>query len=205
MDPGVTRLVGTRLVGLDLSLRSTGIARLTLSADGEVAGTSTDVVGSTLDNDATVADRARRIRTLAGDITRAIGGVLAHVDLVVVEGPSFGSNQPGASELHGLRWAVLARLAGQEVPIVVVAPKTLKLYATGDGNAPKTTVVQAVRRHYGDRFDIPLRKADGREDVADAIVLAAMAARSVGHPIDLDHPTRDRAMRSPRWATREDT
>lgn len=200
MDPGVTRLVG-----LDLSLTSTGVARLTLDTlTGEVAGTSTDAVGWSLDSDATVEQRARRIRDLAGDITRSVAGVLAHVDLVVVEGPSFGSNRPGASELHGLRWAVLARLAAHEVPIVVVAPKTLKLYGAGDGNAPKTTVVQAVRRHYGDRFDIPLRKADGREDIADAIVLVAMAARSIGHPIDLDHPTRLRAMAAPRWVNRED-
>ena len=200
MDPAV------RLVGLDLSLTSTGIARLTLdSTTGEVAGTSTDVVGWSLDNDAPLPIRARRVREVAGDVSRAIGGVLAHVDLVVVEGASFGSNRPGASELHGLRWAVLARLAAHEVPVVEVAPATLKLYAAFDGRASKTLVVQAIRRHYGDRFDIPLRKSDGQQDVADAIALVAMAARSVGHPIDLDHPTRDRAMRSPRWANREDT
>lgn len=197
-----------RLVGLDLSLTSTGVARLMLDDDGHVAGSHTDVVaGDPLPADAPWHDRAVRVREQAAAVVRevlpAAGGILP--DLVVVEGASYGSNRPGASELHGLRWRVYGMFAHRGVTLVQVAPKTLKLYAAGDGNASKPLVVQSVRRHYGDRFDIPLRKADGREDVADAITLAAMAARSIGHPIDLDHPTRLRAMASPRWANREDS
>lgn len=66
-------------------------------------------------------------------------------------------------------------------------------------------ISRQARRHYGDRFDIPLRKVDGREDVADAIALVAMAARSIGRPIDEDHLDRLRAVRTPRWNNGEDT
>jgi Holliday junction resolvasome RuvABC endonuclease subunit len=197
-----------RLVGLDLSITSTGVARLQLDADGQTCGSFVDVVtGGELVADAPWYARADRIRCQARLIA---GAILPGVrpaqppDLIAVEGSSFGSNHPGASELHGLRWRVYVTLAAAGCQLVEVSPKTLKLYATGNGNASKSLVVQAIRRHYGDRFDVPLRRSDGLEDVADAVTLVAMAARAIGHPIDLDHPHRERAMRSPKWPNRED-
>lgn len=193
-----------RLGGLDLSLTSTGIARLELDDDGAVTGSRTEVVkGDPLPKDAPWDDRADRVRRYALDVCDALLPILGRrpPDLLVVEGPSFGSNRPGASELHGLRWRVYSTLARHGATLVEVAPKTLKLYATFDGGAGKPLVVQAIRRHYGHLFDLPLLKADGLEDVADATGLVAMGARSIGHPIDLDHPVRIRAMRAPRWVT----
>lgn len=189
-----------RVVGLDVSLTSTGIARLTVG-DGSPRSFAT-AAGRRLAEGASLSVRACRIEDVRDDVLDEVApgyrdGGAVWPDLVVLEGRSYGSNKPGADELAGLRWALLVALAG--VPVVEVAPKTLKLYAVGDGNAPKTQVVQAVARHYGDLFTLPLRKADGQEDVADAAVLAAMGARAVGHPVDLDHPTRLRAMRSPKW------
>lgn len=193
-----------RLAGLDLSLTSTGIARLDLDDDGAVTGSRTEVVaGPALSKDAPWDERAERVREQSLRVCDALLPILGRrpPDLIVVEGASFGSNRPGASELHGLRWRTYATLSRHGATLVEVAPKTLKLYVTGDGGAPKPLVVQAIRRHYGDRFDLPLRKADGLEDVADATGLVAMGARSIGHPIDLDHPHRTRGMRSPKWVT----
>lgn len=195
-----------RLVGVDLSLTSTGVARLTL--DGTGTTSHTEVVGYTLAKDATLQQRAERVwRVAYGVLELTVPGGTARnpPDLLAVEGPAHAANDPGAGELHGLRWAVYRHWTRHAVPFVEVNPSTLKLYATGNGRAEKTLVVQAIRRHYGDRFDIPLRKVDGREDVADAIALVAMAARSIGRPIDEDHPTRLRAVRTPRWNNGEDT
>lgn len=192
-----------RLVGLDLSLRSTGIARVYLDDDGRVAGTHTDVTGEELDERAPLDEQIGRVDRVATSVVSLVGAP----DLVVVEGPLPGGRAVGSSEEERawLRGLVYRRIHRAGIPLVEVAPSTLKLYATGNGRAGKPLVVQAVRRHYGDRFDIPLRKSDGQQDVADAIALVAMAARSIGHPIDLDHPTRLRAMRAPRWANREDS
>lgn len=197
-----------RLTGLDLSLTSTGIARLELDDDGTVAGSSTHVVKGPGITKGTPWDvRADRIRVQSLAVVDELLPIIGRTppDLIVVEGSSFGSNLPGASELHGLRWRTYATLARHGATLVEVAPKTLKLYVTGRGDATKPHVVQAIRRHYGDRFDLPLLRADGLEDVADATGLVAMGARSIGHPIDLDHPTRTRAMRAPRWLNREDS
>jgi len=195
-----------RLVGLDLSLTSTGVARLHLDDDGTVVGSHTVVVGYPLDSDASLEQHSARIvavaRGVLDEVVPPLGRPAPH--LVAVEQAPMRSNDPGTAIRHALRWRVYAHLFRHDVHVVEVNPATLKLYATGDGRADKTAVVQAIRRHYGDRFDIPLRKADGREDVADAIALVAMAARAVGHPIDLDHPTRLRAVRTPQWHNRED-
>lgn len=198
-----------RLVGVDLSLTSTGVARLTLDESGEHDQplSHTEVVGYALAKDATLQERAERVwRVAYGVLELTVPGSNTRnpPDLLAVEGPAY-ANDPGAGELHGLRWAVYRHWTRHAVPFVEVNPSTLKLYATGNGRAEKTLVVQAIRRHYGDRFDIPLRKVDGREDVADAIALVAMAARSIGRPIDEDHPTRLRAVRTPRWNNGEDT
>lgn len=194
-----------RLVGLDLSLTSTGIARVILADDGRVVGTHTEATGEQLDERAPLDEQIGRVDRVATSVLSLVG-LHPIPDVVVVEGPLPGGRAPGTSEEERawLRGLVYRRLHRAGVPLVEVAPSTLKLYATGNGRAGKPLVVQAIRRHYGDRFDLPLRKADGREDIADAIALVAMAARSVGHPIDLDHPARERAMRSPRWVNRED-
>lgn len=196
-----------RLVGLDLSLTSTGIARLQLNDDGTVAGSHTVVVGYPLPDDATLEQHAARIVAVARGVLDEVVPPLGRnaPDAVAVEGPAYGSNVPGAAIRHALRWRVYSHLFRHDVQLVEVAPATLKLYAAADGRASKPTVVQSIRKHYGHLFDIPLRKAGGREDVADAIALVAMAARAIGHPIDLDHPTRLRAVRTPLWHNREDT
>lgn len=190
-----------RLVGLDLSLTSTGIARLKLDEHGTITGSHTDTVTSGPPEEQTLPQRVRRVDYVAGAVIEAV----YRADLIVIEGASFGSTTGQAQERAWLRGAIYLALYELGVEFVEVAPTSLKLYATGNGRASKTHVVQSVRRHYGEHFDIPLRKTDGREDVADAIALAAMGARSIGHPIDPDHPTRTRAMRTPKWHNRKDT
>ena len=60
---------------------------------------------------------------------------------------------------------------------MVVPPKTRAKYATGNGGADKRAVLAAVRAAYP-QFTIR------NDNEADAVVLAAIGARSLGHPID---------------------
>ena len=202
-----------RVIGLDLSLTSTGIARLELDEHGTITGSHTDTVTSGPPEEQTLPQRVRRVDYVAGCVMAAALGAYPRWEidpvqrphLIVVEGASFGSTTGQAQERAWLRGAVYLGLYELGLECVEVAPTSLKLYATGNGRASKTHVVQSVRQHYGEHFDIPLCKADGREDVADAIALVAMGARSIGHPIDPDHPKRTRAMRTPKWTHRKDT
>lgn len=150
------------VVGLDLSLTSTGIAR--------IVGTHVSV------------DRIRpkntgheRLQTVV-DIVSSVTG---SADLVVIEGPSYGSassSQRGHHERAGLWWLITHDLWAADRRVAVVPPTQLKTYATGKGNAGKDDVLTAVVRRFP---DVAVR---GNDD-ADALVLAAMGADHLGQPL----------------------
>lgn len=155
------------IVGLDLSLASTGVARI----ENSVA-TVTRVTSRPTVNDSS-RERVRRL-------TRIVAFLRTEVpcgSTVAVEGPAFGSNDPGAHMRAGLWWMVCEMLETRGCDVYVIAPSTLKKYATGRGNAKKDEVLAAVIRRYSD-VDVK------GNDESDALVLAAMCARHLGHPID---------------------
>jgi crossover junction endodeoxyribonuclease RuvC len=151
------------ITGLDLSLTSTGIARL---------------------DDRDVSLHRAEPKKLAGHERLAwlldeIHAWAGDADVAVIEGPSYGSTGGQQHERGGLWWAVAHRLWESLVPYAVVPPTSLKKYATGYGagaNSGKDKVLAAVVRRYP---DVPV---DGN-DVCDAFVLAAMAADHYGFPL----------------------
>lgn len=147
-----------KVLGLDLSLTCTGLAG---------AGW-TDRLRS---GDRRGADRLTWLRRELTD--RFLGGV----ELVVMEGPSYGSTrgQSGHHERAGLWWLVRVALADRAMRVAVVAPASLKLYAAGRGNADKAVVVREVTKRFP--------WFEGGEDEADALVLAAMGADHLGEPL----------------------
>jgi Holliday junction resolvasome RuvABC endonuclease subunit len=122
------------------------------------------------------------------DITgRILQLIPAETDLVVVEAPSLGQSRQAGEHLRAGLWWYLAtqlHLAGHH--IVEVAPALLKKYATGRGNAAKDEVLAAVVRRYPDA-DVT------GNDIADALVLAAMGARQLGFPIEESLPQANQA------------
>lgn len=164
------------ILGVDLSLRSTGLAAL--CDDGS---TDTCTVTAPKD-DGTVKSVVERI-TLIADRVEAWAD-LADVDTVVIEG--LLHHAPGARRdvIHACWWWTAARLASAvDDPIIVVPPKTRAKYATGNGNAGKRAVVEQVTARYS-QFNI-----HGSDDIADAVALVAIGARVNGRPIDPDLPT----------------
>lgn len=169
-----------KVVGLDLSLTSTGVAVATQNGAVTDRITSKPVrkVGKG-DPPLTIGERAARLDELVDDIVEHVSGA----DLVVVEGPSLGqSRQAGEHGRAGLWWLVAWRLWARNLPVVEVTPAGVKRYATGNGGAAKDDVLSAVIRRY------PTVDVNGHDE-ADALVLAAMGARFLGHPLETFVPT----------------
>jgi hypothetical protein len=174
------------VIGLDLSLRSTGLA----------GPDWTDAIrtGTTLTGPARIAYLRREIR----DRVKA-------ADLAVVEGPSHGSAlQQGHHEMAGLWWAVVCDLYTAGIPYAVVPPDCRTIYATGKARwkgerSPqvKGRVRDAVRERYGIECDGP-----ARYDRADAFILAAMGLDWLGYPLaPVPGPEHARALVSAAWPT----
>ncbi len=108
-------------------------------------------------------------------------------DLVFVEAPPY-SNSPYAHDISGNWHRVVGMLHLYDIPVVEVSNTKLKKYATGSGSnrgatkVEKHHVITAVKTNYGQTI---ARQVDGEgDDVADAFILAAMACRIAGQPIE---------------------
>jgi crossover junction endodeoxyribonuclease RuvC len=156
-----------KVVGVDLSLASTGLAAVVPATGGLVDRVQTAAAGQGL------IARRERLRTIRGTVRSWTAGA----DLVVVEGLAYASQSPHATERAGLWWMVVDGLIGDHVPVAVVSPTARAKYATGRGNAGKDQVLAAVVRRYPDV------EVSGNDE-ADALTLAAMGARWLGRPIE---------------------
>ncbi|MGW5645045.1 hypothetical protein ACWEV3_40890 [Saccharopolyspora sp. NPDC003752] len=165
----------TNIAGVDLSLVSTGLARVTHGAGRWVADTST--IPTKGHRDDTLQQRHDRIRRI-GDKVR---DWCRNADLVVVEGPSHGSRGGSPVDRYGLWWRVVGRLLDAELPVAVVAPTTRAKFAAGKGNADKAAVAVAAARIWPDA------EITG-SDEADALVLASIGACLLGLPVLFDLP-----------------
>jgi len=217
----MTRIV----IGLDLSLTATGLARIDtdprcpLCGQGEITtsqgrhgprcirascryegpGDTTPRVTTALRGSAaagdTVTARADRLTNLAGKIVDWCNDA----DLVCIERPAYASNTGSVTDRAGLWWLVVARLIrGHRIPVVDVVNNHVKTYATGKGNAGKDAVLAETVRRYG---HLVPTLADNNE--ADALQLAALGWHHLtGSPL-VDLPqTHTRATSAVKWPTR---
>ena len=106
-------------------------------------------------------------------IRKSLTGLISLVELVVMEGYSYGVARGNAlTQLGELGGVVRVLFHELGVPWVEVPPATLKKYATGKGNAGKAEVLVAAVRRLG---------YEGSDDnVADAMWLRAMALDAFG-------------------------
>lgn len=180
------------VVGLDLSLTSTGAARITPDGVTVCRIESKTRARRKTDPQPTLADRGMRLRRHATNVLSLCSGAR----MVCVEGPSFASSGAGTWDRAGFWWMIVNSLLASGIPVVEIPPSNLKTYALGKGNGAgtdKDQVLAAVVRRYPD-VDVT------GNDVADALVLAAMGARFAGFPIDDLPQTHLRGMTKVRWA-----
>jgi Holliday junction resolvasome RuvABC endonuclease subunit len=183
------------VVGLDLSLTATALAwpDRTIATTGEAGLTS---VSLPLDG------RAARLKVLArriNDLATNRGALFEQRPpvLVAIEGlPTSGTKVN--SERCYLWWEVV-RLLADGVPVLAAPPSTVKLYATGMGNANKREVIVAAKRDLPS-WEIRKTSKTGKvlttddDDKADAVWLMALGCHLVGHPLVEVTPYRERAL-----------
>lgn len=171
------------VMGLDLSLTGTGIALLR-------AGDTRPLLMRTVKpGKLTGTDRMRVILDAITEAQRAA----VHVDLAVIEGPSYGSQngQRGHHERGGLWWQVVCGLAWSGQPYAIMPPTNRAKYATGRGGAPKAVVLAAVAQTYG------VQPADDNQ--ADAYAMAAAGLDHLGVPLAELPATHRDALRGCQW------
>lgn len=160
-----------KVIGLDLSLTSTGIAYGNGSWErirpGKLRG-------------------MERLGKLVSEVLWALeAGPPGPPRLVVIEGYTYATTNSAhvLGELGGIvRWE-LHRL---KVPYAVVAPSKLKTYATGKGTGKKTAMVVAARERLG--LDVM------EDDEADAIWLRALGLDLLDAPMAALPKTHRRAL-----------
>lgn len=154
-----------KLVGVDLSLTSTGIVTLD---DGQPIQLQSSGWGG--EGGASYAERAERIVAMSRHV---LGLIPADADAINIEGPAYASQTGHFFDRGGLFWGVFAGLHARSVPIVVTPPTTLKMWATGNGAADKKAVKAATALRWP---DIRIRTFDE----ADALCLAEILAAGCG-------------------------
>ena len=170
------------IVGIDPSLTSTGIAVLALHPVGSTKVMAVAAVGRDGTAGEGYPERARRI---VAQTRRVISQIPADTELMVMEGPSYGSQYGAQMDRHALWMGVYSTIQGRGVPIAVVAPGTREKWATGsvprgiDRKVRKARVLAAVREMFpGERIR--------NDDEGDALILAAMGAHHLGWPMPFE-------------------
>lgn len=158
--------MSTVFLGLDVSLTSTGVTAL--DADNKYIIDSM----KTTPKDGSHLERHHKILTLLmTHLSWIKANVSDKVDIWgVVEGYAYGKDPKRGSqvitlaEIGGLVRYMVWRYTGH--PLIVVAPSTLKLFASGHGHAKKEQMLLALYKKYGIEFKT--------NDEADAFALAQL-------------------------------
>lgn len=138
----------TRIVGLDLSLVSTGVA----VADG----TTSTIRPRHVD------PRGARLNSLGTDLWQLLEPERPHV--AIVEGYALSGGRFPLGFARRAEWVgcVLRDLRRMQCHVVEITPSSLKNYATHNGNADKAAMIQAALDAGGD---------PANDDEADAYLL----------------------------------
>lgn len=142
-------------LGIDQSLTSTGVAVVTKDQEHLYTGAVTP-------KKLTGVHRLSYIREELRDVCAGFPSI----KYAALEGYSVGSvNRPFALGEVGAVVQLVLHDAG--IPFLVVAPKSLKLFVTGSGDAKKEDMQKAVKAKWGLDFD--------HDDICDAFGLAQLA------------------------------
>ena len=98
-------------------------------------------------------------------------------DIIAIEGLAFGMRGNVTRDLGGLQFVIIAHL--QEVKkreVEIVAPTSVKKFATGSGRAKKEDMIESLPKTVYDYFvDMGVKKSTGLADMADAYWIAKTA------------------------------
>ncbi|ADX31929.1 RuvC-like Holliday junction resolvase [Tsukamurella phage TPA2] len=167
------------VVGVDPSLTATGLCVLNVAEpafmDDPAPGYDARTLTVPSKSSKTWHDLYLRIHGVAQTINDAVD----YADVIVMEQPAFASRTGKQHDRSWLWGEVYTRFADRNIPVLTARPQDRCLYATGKGNAKKEEVMAATIRRYTE-IDIP------NNNVADAVIFAALGARAKGSPIESD-------------------
>jgi Holliday junction resolvasome RuvABC endonuclease subunit len=121
------------IVGIDPSLTHTGVAFCSKNSDGSVC----------------IHGKTHGITRIDG-IVSEVSFFLANMspDLVVIEGPSYGSVSSAIFELGELCGVLQKYFFDHNIPYIIPSPSEAKKVAAGSGNADKSAIKKAVVQLY---------------------------------------------------------
>lgn len=152
------------VIGLDLSLTSTGIA---------IPGPEMKTIALT-----TTKKGEGRLTYLRDQIIEIVRVCNPNCDLLaVIEGYSFASKNSHAHALGELGGVVKVALFELNVPIAICPPTCRAKFATGKGNASKAEVISGISARTG-----LVWSGKGAEDCCDAWALQEMGLTYLGAP-----------------------
>ncbi|PTR42045.1 Holliday junction resolvasome RuvABC endonuclease subunit [Rhodococcus sp. OK611] len=164
------------IVGLDPSLTAAGIAVVKHPRHADTPNRPRlAAVGAQGHRGATLPERSIRVGEQAERILRAMP---ATVCLVMIEALPLVPPNPNAASLFQERAALVLRvveyLTKRRIPVVDVNVATLKLWATGNGRAEKTAVLEAMQTLW------PHAEIGDNDNKSDALALATIGAQRLG-------------------------
>ena len=177
-------------VGIDPSLRATGLASVT--DDGSI--TTHRIVTESVEG---LQATANRIRYIVGGVVRFVprGSLVLIEEMFVPQGGA----QAGAVLERAWLWGLIVdQLFQRGCEVVTVGAMQRAKLATGNGHSKKVAVKAAMRERFPG-----VRIPD--DNVADGLALAAAGARWAGFPVDGALTKKQtEAMAAVAWPTREE-
>lgn len=173
------------VTGLDLSLTSTGMARI---VTGEFGGRAV-ALGTVKSQPGGKSVEARLDRLDA--LVSGIDDFILPGGLVVIEAPAYSRQAGARHERSGLWWMVARVAKAKGSRVVECSPTARQRYAVGraGSSVAKADVLWAMRDSFP-RVNI------ANDDEADALAIAALGCRLVGFPVDAGAPHRVEAAAS---------
>ena len=145
-------------VGIDLSLTGTGLVIL-------------DLNGNVVEQKIICTKNSQNIEERICLISNTIFNLISEkVEVIYIEGLSFGSKGAAALQLAGLHFYIRINLFSKKMVFEVIPPTTLKKFITGKGNCKKELILLKIFKKFGIEFE--------DNNLADAYVLARMAFES---------------------------
>lgn len=151
-------------VGLDLSLRATGVGVVNPEDAAACRVLTVSPKATSRDGD--------RLQTIYRELDRIFD--TATSSLVAIEGYSFGSKN-GQFQLGEVGGITKLLLMQRQIAYIVVPPNVLKKWTTGNGTADKIAMAVATFDQWGMKFD--------DDNQCDAFNLATLAAAYGGDPM----------------------
>lgn len=200
------------VAGIDLSMTNAAVAVLRGDRDQPTIVNVLSAPVKTARNAegdlyAGLLDRRNRIQAITARVVRAaLDGLDPAVDdapLFVIEAPLYHAHgKSGTAGQHDRAWlwGLVVHMLYKHGLVVEVSTTTMKRYATGSGGTPKGSTSKAPVTAAMPRMFPGVWVTD--DNAADALALAAMGARAIGHPREPSpqrvHPG---ALEAVRWPT----